>query len=271
MRIKCEYCGSFIDDKDETCPYCGGVNAHLARSASAEPKTIEELKEFCKSKNLPLAQMRFFIGEDYKEPKAFGIYKDGDGNFVVYKNKGDGTRAVRYSGKDEAYAVNEIYQKLKTEIAIRREKKADEGTYQRVSTRKQSAQNKVASAIGIIIFAVIIIITVVITVMLSTGGTKDGYYDYNGSHYYHSASDWYVYDALSGGWRPAGGVDSELSGNASDYWEGSSYSSGSDYSDFSNTDYYSANSSYNDDWDNDDWDWGGGDWDAGNTNWDTDW
>lgn len=55
---------------------------------------------------------------DFRQPKAFGIYKDSDGNFVVYKNKGDGTRAERYRGKDEAYAVNEIYQKLRSEIQI---------------------------------------------------------------------------------------------------------------------------------------------------------
>lgn len=46
---------------------------------------------------------------DFRQPKAFGIYKDSDGNFVVYKNKGDGTRAEHYRGKGEAYAVNEIY------------------------------------------------------------------------------------------------------------------------------------------------------------------
>ena len=94
------------------------------RSADGVPKTIEELKAFAKAKNLPLEEMRFFIGVDYKEPKGFGIYEDQDGNFIVYKNKGDGTRAERYRGKDEAYAVNEIYQKMKTEVQIRREKTA---------------------------------------------------------------------------------------------------------------------------------------------------
>ena len=122
MKVKCDYCGSFIEDTDETCPNCGAVNSHLMRSADGVPKTIEELKAFAKAKNLPLEEMRFFIGIDYKEPKAFGIYEDSDGNFIVYKNKGDGTRAERYRGKDEAYAVNEIYQKMKTEVQIRREK-----------------------------------------------------------------------------------------------------------------------------------------------------
>ena len=60
--------------------------------------------------------MRFFIGVDYKKPKAFGIYQDGDGNFVVYKNKADGSRAIRYKGTDEAYAVHELYLKMQSEV-----------------------------------------------------------------------------------------------------------------------------------------------------------
>ena len=55
------------------------------------------------------------IGKNIKEPKAFGIYKDGR-NFIVYKNKANGQRAVRYKGTDEAYAVNELYMRLKEEI-----------------------------------------------------------------------------------------------------------------------------------------------------------
>lgn len=58
--------------------------------------------------------MRFYIGEDFKEPKAFGVFKDTDGNFVVYKNKADGSRAIRYRGPDETHAVNEIYQKMRS-------------------------------------------------------------------------------------------------------------------------------------------------------------
>ena len=54
MKVKCDYCGSFIEDTDETCPNCGAVNSHLMRSADGVPKTIEELKAFAKAKNLPL-------------------------------------------------------------------------------------------------------------------------------------------------------------------------------------------------------------------------
>ena len=84
------------------------------------PQTIEELKAFCAEKGMPLEKMRFFIGENIQEPKAFGIYRDENDRFVVYKNKADGSRAVRYSGPDEAYAVRELYLKLKSEVDLRR-------------------------------------------------------------------------------------------------------------------------------------------------------
>lgn len=121
MKIKCDWCGSWINDFDQVCPNCGGVNNNYNRHANGVPQTIEELKAWAKEMNLPLEDMRTFIGEDYKGAKAFGIYKDEtDGTFVVYKNKEDGTRAVRYKGSDEAYAVNELYQKMKERVAVQK-------------------------------------------------------------------------------------------------------------------------------------------------------
>ena len=88
MKIKCDWCGSWINDFDQVCPNCGGVNNNYNRHANGVPQTIEELKAWAKEMNLPLEDMRTFIGEDYKGAKAFGIYKDEtDGTFVVYKNK----------------------------------------------------------------------------------------------------------------------------------------------------------------------------------------
>ena len=88
MKIKCDWCGSWINDFDQVCPNCGGVNNNYNRHANGVPQTIEELKAWAKEMNLPLEEMRTFIGEDYKGAKAFGIYKDEtDGTFVVYKNK----------------------------------------------------------------------------------------------------------------------------------------------------------------------------------------
>ena len=116
MQVKCPYCDSFINDTDEKCPNCGGVNENLKRVTKGTPKTIEELKQWYIDRGLPTEEKtRFFIGKNYTKPKAFGIYKE-DGMFIVYKNKANGERAIRYKGTDEAYAVNELYLKLKSEI-----------------------------------------------------------------------------------------------------------------------------------------------------------
>lgn len=116
MKVKCEFCGNMIDDTLENCPHCGAANNHMARTASDTPKTIAELAKWYEDRHLPPYETtRFFIGIDYQQPKAFGIYEK-DGVFTVYKNKVDGSRAVRYTGTDEAYAVNELYLRLKAEI-----------------------------------------------------------------------------------------------------------------------------------------------------------
>lgn len=273
MKVKCDYCGSFIEDTEETCPNCGAVNSHLMRSGDGVPKTIEELKAFCKARNLPLEQMRFFIGVDYKQPKAFGIYKDDDGNFIVYKNKGDGTRAERYRGKDEAYAVNEIYQKMRSEVQIRREKNGPSRKVPSASKCKRSKNRFLSSFLNWMPFFIIMAIIAVIMVICTRYTPSKGYYYYDDSYYYYIDSYWYRYDDSSGSWYRDSSVDSELSGHYNDYWEGSDYDSSRGATDFEDTDYYDSytkNSNYNDDWDNGDWDFGGN-WDAGDTDWDTDW
>nr|MCR5160881.1 zinc ribbon domain-containing protein [Lachnospiraceae bacterium] len=117
MKIKCSYCGAYMDDTHTNCPHCGAPNEGVVRTTSTQPLTIEELKQWYEDRHLPPPEVtRFFIGQDYREPRAFGIYKDEKGNCVVYKNKANGQRAVRYEGTDEAYAVNELYQRLKQEI-----------------------------------------------------------------------------------------------------------------------------------------------------------
>ncbi len=118
MKVNCDYCGNYMETTDVSCPHCGAANTHIAGHYSKNPVTIEELKAYCDSNKLPLDKMHVHIGENYTAPMAFGIYKDDvSGHFVVYKNKPDGQRAIRYEGKDEAYAVNELYQKIRTMVA----------------------------------------------------------------------------------------------------------------------------------------------------------
>ena len=110
-----------IKSNELNCPNCGASNANYVPDATRGvliPRTIDELKEYCEQRKLPLERMRFFIGQNYLQPKAYGIYRIGD-RFIVYKNKSDGTRAIRYDGPDEAHAVSELYCKLTYECRVR--------------------------------------------------------------------------------------------------------------------------------------------------------
>ena len=118
---KCPYCGGVVRSDETICPHCGAANeAYVVDTPRTvfRPRSIRELEEYCAERGMPLLRMRFFIGEDYRGPRAFGVYREGD-NFVVYKNKSDGSRAVRYRGPDEAYAVGELYDKLMSECSSR--------------------------------------------------------------------------------------------------------------------------------------------------------
>ena len=112
---KCVFCSGTVRPDERTCPHCGGANSQYVPGGSVNfqlPKTIGELQDYCAERKLPLEDLRFFIGQDYRAPKAFGIYRAGESRVVVYKNKSDGTRSVRYDGPDEAYAVGELLAKM---------------------------------------------------------------------------------------------------------------------------------------------------------------
>ena len=197
MQIKCEYCGAYISEKDETCSHCGAVNASFKRSTDGTPKTIEELKAWYMEKNLPPEETtRFFIGKNYKGARAFGIYEE-NGEYIVYKNKNDGTRAVRYKGKDEAYAVNELYLRLKSEIL---NQKAHNINNSKNNSNDQSKLLKKLDKIIGIVTAFGIGIGFLLTAFFFIKGEVDSvkdrpyagnYYSYNNDVYYCGS---YVYD-----------------------------------------------------------------------------
>ena len=82
------------------------------------PQTIEKLKDYCREKKLPLKRMRFYLGENCLELKAYGIYNTSE-TYIVYKNRANGVRTIRYSGPDEAAAVEELFTKLLEECRNR--------------------------------------------------------------------------------------------------------------------------------------------------------
>lgn len=122
MKVNCDYCGSYMETTDIACPHCGAANTHIAGHFTKNPRTIDELKAYCAENKIPCDFLHVHIDEDYREPKAFGIYKDkATGRFVVYKNKPDGERAIRYEGADEEYAVHELFLKIRDMVIKARE------------------------------------------------------------------------------------------------------------------------------------------------------
>ncbi len=262
---KCEYCGSVVRSDQMSCPHCGAPNPNYVGESSKTvflPKTIEELKEYCAERNMPLLRMRFFIGEDFREPKAFGIYRDGD-QFIVYKNKADGTRAVRYQGTDEAYAVNELFAKLLDEChnrGIYPDGKPDAAGSPNTGVKGEAGKFKLPG-----FFKYLIILWVVLglagIIISSVRHRHDGYYRHNDFIYYNYGSDWYM--DTGGSWVEVSSAPAE---NYGDYYLGSDYDSdwgGSDFKDSAAWDrIQESHSSSSSDFDS---------WDSSDTDWDSDW
>lgn len=272
MKIRCDYCNNFISDTDVKCPNCGAPNSRLMRSAQGVPKTVAELETFCRGHGMDLERMRFFLGKDIREPRAFGIYQEADGDFIVYKNKADGSRAVRYRGKDEAYAVNELYQKLKGELSNRRAGRAGRTIPPPAEVKKPRKL-----PLALIVIALLLALGVGSCVKAINETPNGGYYSYDGDYYYNDYSSWYLYDDASLSWLPAA-VDSVLTDNYADYWQGYDYDYDYEVQDFEEGRYYSEpaqsdsdSGDWDSDWDDSDWDYDYDSWDSGDTDWDSDW
>ena len=219
--------------------------------------SVQELIE--RTQGMPLERMRFFINEDRKEARCFGIYQDSyTGHWVVYKNKDDGSRAVRYSGPDEAYAAQELWAKIQSEIGLRRAKQP----------RQRSKGEIVRERIRKIAIGVIIAILVFMAVRWLARRPKRGYYRIDDDLYYYQDSAWYYFD--DDDWNYYNGPTDYDWYNGNYY--GTSYYGFDSYDDaFEYSGYYeepdSSSSSRDDD---DDWDVFDS-WDSSDTDWSSDW
>ena len=281
MRVKCTYCGNWIDESDETCESCGAANESFKRVGNGVPTTIAELKSWANEHHLPLADMRTYIGVDYKGARAFGIYQEKKtGNFIVYKNKDDGTRVIRYEGPDEAYAVNELYLKMKERVATQKSHQSVQGNGRNpMPNSSNKRQKRKISAAGVI-FTIVVLAYIAMALFVDEA-PQTGYYYYDSiPYYYQSANDsWYEYDFSTDTWETTS-PNSTFLDQADDYFDSSSYSYDSEFSDFEDSEYYTEPDSSSDsdsdwdsgsDWDSDsDWD-SGIDWDSGYDDWGSDW
>ncbi len=278
MEVKCEYCGAFISENEEFCSQCGAVNAQFKRATDGTPRTIEELKAWYESKNLPPQEVtRFFIGVNCKEPRAFGIYKEA-GKYIVYKNKDDGTRAIRYDGKDEAYAVNELYLKLKSEIL---NQKAHNMNQKAAGNSKKRKSSKVLSGFGVATTVVCVAVAAIVYIYGAILYIRDipyagNYYGYGSDVYYCDSyvdDTWYLYDSYSGDYVPSS-IPTEMYDDIQSYkfskddeWE-QSIVKFEDSETGQRIEAEKSSSSSSDD----DYSWSSSDsWDSGSTDWGSDW
>lgn len=270
MKIPCEYCGQMIPETAQTCPHCGAANSRVKRTAYGVPTTMEELRAYCQQHNLPLQDMRVFLGEDYRGAKAFGIYRDeSTGNFIVYKNKADGTRAVRYEGDDEAYAVNELYLKIKERVDEQKRHMGAKGSKgSNVSDRAGKILIK-SLTYQMIIFGMVLVMLLV-GWGVAAARPSSGYYVYQDNTYYYDSSCWYEWDDYDEEWSPTQ-ADGELEKNADDYYQSHSWRAGYGTGDFTESSWYSEKEWADSDWDSD-YDWDSSDsWDSSYDDWDSDW
>ena len=242
--------------------------------------SYEELIDVFEEFNIDSEKTRFFIGRAYTDPKAFVIYQDDFGDFVVYKNKDDGSMALRYKGNDEEYAVNEYYQKFLEEISKRpafAKKLLTEDQSRSYVPKSSSPRQRLSRLFSIIITAWFVGSMVI-------GGAfyvkkaydkfyhrKDGYYQTSDYTYYRQGRKMYYYDTILDTWYYYGYYD-----DFDDYYDTwdyhEYYDDNEDYRDFEKSEYYDDwESEYDDDdsgWsDSDSWD----SWDVDTTDWGSDW
>lgn len=243
MKIKCEYCDSMYDDTLESCPNCAAPNKNVRRSTPDQPTTIAELEQWYRDRGLPpYGVTRFYINVDYRNPKAFGIYQDErTGNYVVYKNKADGTRAIRYEGTDEAFAVNELLTRLKQEILEQKSNSLKKnGTVNSYSSppRRRKKRGSGLMAFIITLLCMGFPLGAMFWMMRMEAPSPKGYYVcndqeyYEGMLFYHYGDDqygWAVWDSEeTGDWKKTSvypGAKFERAHNSKDYFLSSDYSS----------------------------------------------
>ncbi len=269
---KCPYCGSTVRSDEQNCPGCGAPNElYVADSPKriTHPTTIAELQEYCAERGMPLLRMRFFIGEDFKEPRAFGIYRDGE-DVIVYKNKADGSRAVRYQGPDEEFAVNEILQKLLQECHNRGIYPDGRPAQNQTPPPPRPPKRGGPSKRNIILIVAAIVLLSIISNFFTH--SNDGYYRFDDTDrtYYNYGGDWY-YSYDNDDYNYWYSTDSAPVDDYSDYsvgedwnsdWDVGDFKDSSTWDDINSSDWSSGDSDYDSGSDWDSWDSGGSDWDS---------
>lgn len=219
MAQICGFCGQSIPDGLEVCPNCGAPvsesEAGLPRREG--PRSLDELKEYCREQRLSPEKLLFSIGRDSDEPRVNGIFQEPGGDYVVFRNKSDGTRLERYRGTDEEEAVQTLYPRLRDELE-RQRSAAFAASRGAGPVRRRSG---CLSRPLLIIIVLVVVCSLVFTFFDKR--PSNGYYRFNEVYYYCEGGDWYYYSSSMLDWLPAGSLDPELKDNFKDFFQSSVY------------------------------------------------
>ncbi len=227
--------------------------------------TLAELQACCEERRLPLDKMRFALDVDKgHEPRWFYIYLDDmSGEWVVTKNKSDGSRVERYRGYDEETAVQIFADKMEEEankrgLTLGLPIHQEEGSAEQDIQEDYEEAEEPGASLGwvrknlsiaiILIVAALVGVVWIFTMHAPTRGQGfDKRPDYD--------SKWEQIDLPRlPVWEFIPHYDYSY-----DYDYGYDY----DYD-------YSYDDDWSYDWDSGDTDWDSG-WDSGDTTWDSDW
>lgn len=238
MERSCIFCGRSLADGDEVCPNCGTPVSRGAESAPDSvgrrdpladgPRSLDELKAYCRAHRLSPEALRFSIGRDSAESRVTGIFREPSGDFVVFRNKGDGSRLELYRGTDEASAVRVFFPRLQDALARQRS-----GSGRAAASRSSASVRRQSGCLTrplLLVILLIILFSLVFTFF--DRSPSKGYYRYNEVYYYCDDGDWYYYSTSMLSWIPLAAPEPELADNAREYFESSVYRSSFPVPDF---------------------------------------
>ena len=254
MDKKMVYRPDLAEDATEFCPLCGAPVAPEEKSEpeaspaqpETAPRTVEELLALCASFEADPAAYHFYIGEDEKDAVGYGLFVDEFGDYVFYHNHRNQQRSIRYKGRDEAYAVGELYRRMKeARVFYRPVSRQEEGGERRHHhshsgqsgrQRRKARRIRLAVAIGA---AVVVCCVAAVVLRWRALQPKDGYYHCQGRYYYLQQHQWYAYDSVMDNWEKTD-ANPTIVANHQAYYRSIYYWEGSPVSDFRDSGYYDS-------------------------------
>lgn len=183
------------------------------------PRTLEELKEFIRTKGIPVRGVKVCIEKDDDNPNVIGIFLNhGSMEWTVYENDEEGLRDVTYQGKSEEIAIWKIWTKIMEAAGIVKAKTvaAQTPVYLNRHCEKSLNDSKYSLYVKyvVIIFltwAALHYLPALFASFASYGNVfgdlgkrmihPNGYVLYDDGYYYSADKNWWEWDVESSKWK----------------------------------------------------------------------